>query len=245
LILKLKYKIPNVVKLTIRDYLDVLGFDSWKKSSWSQEGEDQILRRIFSGVHSGFYVDIGAHHPKRYSNTYLFYKLGWTGLNIDAMPGSMRSFQRTRPRDVNVEMGVALVPGERKYYIFNEPALNGFSEKVSMERNSSVSAYEIIDVKSIRVEPLSKILDSYLMKECAINFMSIDVEGLDLEVLKSNDWNKYRPEFVLVEILKSNFFEIERSEIGMFMQEREYSIYAKCVNTVFFKRNEPLANLNT
>jgi hypothetical protein len=241
LIGKLKYKIPNGLMLTIRDYLDVLGFDTWKKSSWSQEGEDQILRRIFSGVRSGFYIDIGAHHPKRYSNTYLFYKLGWTGLNIDAMPGGMRSFQRVRPRDINLEMGIALVPGERKYYIFNEPALNSFSEAVSIERNLLDSAHKIIDFKSVRVEPLSKILDAYLMKDCVINFMTVDVEGLDIEVLKSNDWDKYRPEFVLVEILKSSLFEIARSEIGMFMQEMGYSLYAKSVNTVFFKRNGSLS----
>ena len=240
----LKSKISIGLKMAIRHWLERLGFDSWKNASWAQEGEDRILFRIFSGLRSGFYIDIGAHHPKRYSNTYLFYRLGWSGLNIDAMPGSMRSFQRVRPRDINLEMGISLVPGKSKYYIFNEPALNGFSEEVSMERNLSDSAYEIIDVKSIQVEPLSKILDLYLSKDCVINFMTIDVEGLDFDVLKSNDWDKYRPEFVLVEVLKSSFLEITESEISLYLQDKGYSIYANCVNTVFFRRNEPIAQLN-
>src|SRR4051794_14772116 len=69
------------------------------KASYSQEGEDMILRRFFEEHGKGFYVDVGAHHPKRFSNTYSFYKQGWSGINIDAMPGSMARFRRVRPRD--------------------------------------------------------------------------------------------------------------------------------------------------
>lgn len=70
--------------------------------SYSQEGEDMILRRIFGSQTSGFYIDVGAHHPKRFSNTYFFYKKGWAGINIDAMPGSMKAFQKVRYRDIEI-----------------------------------------------------------------------------------------------------------------------------------------------
>lgn len=74
---------------------------------YSQEGEDLLLSRILGDKKDGFYVDVGAHHPFRFSNTYLLYKQGWRGINIDAMPGSMKLFNRFRPRDINIECGVA------------------------------------------------------------------------------------------------------------------------------------------
>lgn len=204
--------------------------------SWSQEGEDQILRRLFEQQSTGFYVDVGAHHPKRFSNTYLFYRRGWSGINIDAMPGSMQSFRAIRPRDINLELGVGLDAGEKEYYIFNEPALNGFSKQLSMERESSYGIYKIIDVKKIKVEPLERILDSNLKYGQIIDFLSVDVEGLDFEVLKSNNWCKYRPQYVLVEILRSSLQDVVQNEISRFMLGHGYEVYAKCVNTVFFKR---------
>jgi len=214
--------------------------------SWSQEGEDQILRRIFEQQATGFYVDVGAHHPMRFSNTYLFYRRGWSGINIDAMPGSMQAFNKKRPKDINIESGVGLESGEKEYYIFNEPALNGFSKQISAQRNEAESSFEIIDVKKIYVETLEKILNSNLKSGQIIDFFSIDVEGLDFEVLQSNNWTKYRPRYVLVEILGSRLCELEQSEIARFMFENGYVIYAKCLNTVFFKdiRSEPRSSIS-
>jgi len=79
----------------------VIGADA--AVSFAQEGEDRVLYRMFQGRFGrpGFYVDVGAHHPTRFSNTYLFYRMGWRGINLDAMPGSMAAFARARPRDIN------------------------------------------------------------------------------------------------------------------------------------------------
>ena len=82
-------------------------FDGYAKKSYSQEGEDLILQRFFEKQAVGFYVDVGAHHPRRYSNTYLFYKKGWSGINIDAMPNSMKRFDKYRPRDINIEKPIS------------------------------------------------------------------------------------------------------------------------------------------
>src|SRR5215510_10661697 len=65
----------------------------YRRTSFSQQGEDLILARLFEGQRRGFYVDVGAHHPRRFSNTFLLYRRGWRGLNIDAAPGSMRLFR--------------------------------------------------------------------------------------------------------------------------------------------------------
>lgn len=233
----IKAVLPSGIKCILRRILYAFRWDPWQQSSWSQEGEDQILRRIFEGKSIGFYVDVGAHHPKRFSNTYFFYKLGWSGINIDAMPDSMREFKKNRPRDINIEIGVGSNIGEMNYYIFNEPALNSFSRLISEERNVGNNPYKIIDKKIVKVESLENILNLYLPKNQKIDFLSIDVEGMDLEILKSNNWEKYRPEYVLVEILGSSLHEIEHRNISRFLIEHGYSIYAKCVNTVFFKRD--------
>src|SRR5580658_8816405 len=77
------------------------------RHSFSQEGEDMILASFFEGKKNGFYVDVGAHHPKRFSNTHHFYIRGWRGINVDATPGSMKLFRRTRPDDINIEAAVS------------------------------------------------------------------------------------------------------------------------------------------
>ena len=229
--------VSKPVKVILKYMLSCSTWDQWAVQSWSQEGEDMVLKRIFEAKRKGFYVDVGAHHPKRFSNTYLFYKRGWSGINIDAMPGSMSAFQEKRPRDINLEIGIGEEQGELEYYIFNEPALNGFSRDLSLERNSAATAYRIEKVISIKVRRLSDVMDRHLATGQQIDFMSIDVEGLDLQVLRSNDWINYRPTYVLAEVLASSLHEIEQSEIGKFMRDQRYILYAKCMNTIFFKES--------
>jgi hypothetical protein len=231
----IKKLIPAGLKNLVKRVLAFADWDPWINRSWSQEGEDQILRRIFEGKSKGFYIDVGAHHPRRFSNTYVFYKQGWNGLNIDAMPGSMKSFYKDRPRDINLEFGIGLNESQLDYYIFNEPALNGFSKDLSNERHEEKSRYHIEKIIKVNVLPLSTVLDLNLPVGQDIDFLSVDVEGLDFEVLKSNDWAKYRPKFVLAEILNSSLNDIEKSSIGRLMANNDYLVYAKCVNTVFFK----------
>jgi FkbM family methyltransferase len=231
----IKKLIPAVLKNLIKRVLNFTYWDPWVNHSWSQEGEDQILRRIFEGKSQGFYIDVGAHHPRRFSNTYLFYRQGWNGLNIDAMPGSMKSFHKDRPRDINLEFGIGLNESQLDYYIFNEPALNGFSKDLSNERNEAKSNYQIEKIIKVKVFPLSVVLDRNLPVGQDIDFISVDAEGLDFEVLKSNDWTKYRPKFVLAEILNGSLNDIEKSSIGRLMANNGYLVYAKCVHTVFFK----------
>jgi len=228
-------KILRVIKYFVKMLIYIYRWDQWVNRSWSQEGEDLILRRIFEKKTKGFYIDVGAHHPKRFSNTFLFYELGWHGINIDALPGSQQLFDKMRPADINIEIGIAEEDATLNYYIFNEPALNGFSKDLSEERDSFNTEYKILDIKKIKVSPLSYVLNSYLPDKQVIDFMTIDVEGLDLEVLKSNDWTKYRPKYVLVEVLNESLAKTQSSSIGRFMSDVGYEIYCKSANTVFFK----------
>ena len=215
--------------LTIRNnYLD-----GHSLKSYSQEGEDMILRRLFENQKSGFYVDVGAHHPKRFSNTYFFYKKNWFGINIDAMPGSMKSFCKFRPRDINIEKPISDKEELLTYYIFNEPALNGFSKTLSESRDGNGN-YFIKDHVDLKTSTLTSILDEKLPDNQEIDFLTVDVEGLDFLVIKSNDFKKYRPKVILIEMLSNKFSEIENDEISKYLLQQGYSIYSKTVNTVFF-----------
>lgn len=234
----LQKAVPGFLVPFARRLYSAATWDRWQATSWSQEGEDRILFRIFERQVNGFYVDVGAHHPKRFSNTYLFYRRGWRGINIDAMPGSMGAFRRARSRDINLECGVGQSEETLTYHIFSDPALNGFSEELSKNRHNANTGASMIETRQVQVRPLADILGEHVEVDQTIDFMSVDVEGLDLDVLQSNDWIRFRPKLILVEVLGSNWETLGSSEIAHFLSGLGYDIVAKCMNTIFFQSRE-------
>lgn len=202
--------------------------------SYSQEGEDMILRRFFDGHNEGFYIDVGAHHPIRFSNTYFFYRLGWRGITIEPNPDAALAFSLFRRRDVHVQAGVGDIVGKMHYWCFDEPALNTFDEALMRERLSE-TRYRVLETKIVVVDRLDAILDRYLPANQNINFMSIDVEGTDLQVLKSNNWNRYRPTLVLVEALAWTLHSAKTHPVDLFMCDIGYTMVAKTHNTLFYE----------
>lgn len=204
---------------------------------FSQEGEDMVLSRLFGPRKSGFFIDIGAHHPFRYSNTYMFYKKGWRGINIDATPGSMGIFMKYRPKDKNLEIAISKEPDELKFYLFDDHAYNTFDPELAEKAQAAgAQLKETKVIPSLRVED---ILEKNVPEGTHIDFMSVDVEGMDLEVLQSNDWVKFRPDLVLVECLGSSLSNIQNDDTYKFITSQDYCLFAKTVNTVFFKNNRP------
>ena len=230
-------RISNGLKITLfpeKFYIYQKKIYDYHNCSYSQEGEDMILARLFAEKKEGFYVDVGAHHPQRFSNTYMFYLKGWRGINIDAMPGNMKLFNEIRPKDINLEFPVSDSNHNLTYYEFNEPALNGFCDEISKKRDG-LKQYKIVAQKELYTYTLSQLLDEYLPSNQKIDFLSIDVEGLDYNVLNSNNWQKYRPQVVLVEDLAlSSLREIDASKVITFMYEQKYNLYCKTVNTLIF-----------
>lgn len=206
--------------------------------SYSQEGEDLILARILETmkIATGFFVDIGAHHPTRFSNTYYFYRRGWSGINVDALPGTRKLFKRMRPRDITIECGVGLKETTLSYFAFNEPALNTFSEQEAKKKE--VPPYHIVNTFQIPVVTLKKILDDHLPVGRIIDFMTVDVEGFDHEVISSNDWVKYRPRVVVVELLGADIQNITAHLTAQVLFGHNYRVLAKTHNTYFFVANE-------
>lgn len=211
----------------------------YELNTYAQDSEDTIIKRIFEYrnlYEGGFFIDVGAHHPIRYSNTFFFYKKGWRGINIDAMPDSMKEFEKIRPEDINIEYAISNEEKILTYYQFDEPAFNSFDRTLSLDRAQN-KKHTILNTKKLKTVTLSSILDKFISKEQNIDFLSIDVEGLDFQVLQSNNWEKYRPKVVLIEILNIEIEQILQTEIYKFMIEKEYKYYAKTVGTHFFIEN--------
>lgn len=215
----------------LREYI------SFIKGSYSQEGEDVVINSYLKNIKKGFYVDVGAHHPFRFSNTYMFYKKGWRGINIDATPGSMEIFNKYRPRDINLEVPVSNDHKEIDYYTFEESALNSFSQKLSKWRDANTN-YKIKKVIKLKPKKLFEILDEKMPKHTHINFMSIDVEGFEYEVLTSNNWKKYRPSFLLIEVLRKDLGGFKVDRLGVFLKKQNYKLIDRIGRTSLFKNNE-------
>jgi len=205
-------------------------------NSYSQEGEDLIIKTYFEGnpKYKGFYVDIGAYHPIRFSNTYLLYKKGWKGINIDPTPDSMKIFKLLRKRDINLEFGVGSEKKEMNFYCFNEPALNSFSEKLAKERDG-LKNYKIIKTVKVPVFTLEEVLNQYLPDQQSIDLLNIDVEGLDFEVLQSNNWHKFRPKLIVIEE-KIDIGNLSQSKIVTYLKGNGYCLSAKTFRTLFFSK---------
>ncbi|MGV3604631.1 MAG: FkbM family methyltransferase [Dyadobacter fermentans] len=207
-----------------------------KKNSYSQHGEDMILMSYFNHDYKGFFVDVGAHHPFRFSNTYSFYRRGWRGINIDAKPGVKKLFDRVRPNDINLELGIAGEEGSLTFYMFDEPALNSFSKELSEERNEN-TRYKIIDTKDVMVRRLSKVLEEHIPTGQNIDFLTVDVEGLDIEVLESNDWERFRPSMVVVEDLDLDLQNLHKSAVYESLFSKGYVLVGKTLASLIFKSN--------
>jgi hypothetical protein len=216
----------------VRDAVDKANLAKGVRS-YSQEGEDRILDRLLGSAPEGFYVDVGAHHPIRFSNTFLFYRRGWRGVNIDAMPGSMRLFDKYRPRDTNIETGIGLETDTIPFYVFNEPALNSFDRELAESRN--LPPWKIEKVIDVRVAPLREVLHGRLPRENVPSFLTVDVEGRDLEALSSNDWSTFRPTYVLAESVGLTMEEAMQGPVSAFMSSVGYHPIAKTANTVFYQ----------
>lgn len=187
------------------------------KVSYSQEGEDLILTKILDKK-NGFYVDVGAHHPFRFSNTQLLYQKDWSGINIDPTPGTKKLFDRVRKGDTNLELGISSNKGDLTFYTFQDPALNTFDVKRQKEIIKSKQS-RFLKKFRVKTNTLSEILDSNKVKG-NFDLLNIDVEGIEMTVLKSNNWKKYKPNVVAIENFRN------KSVIQNYLKSKGYLKFA-------------------
>jgi FkbM family methyltransferase len=170
--------------------------------SYAQNAEDVRLRRAFAGKLDGFYVDVGANHPVTLSVTKHFYDQGWSGLNCEPLPSHFRLLQAERPRDINLNVGCSNRPGELTLYAAsgNAAGISSFSEReVAVHRERG---FEFEAIKS-QVVTLGSVLERHVGAR-TIDFMSVDVEGHEREVLEGANFERFRPRVLLIEATRPN-----------------------------------------
>lgn len=192
---------------------------------YSQNGEDIVLGSIFKGIKNGFYVDIGAHHPKRYSNTLKLYKNGWTGLNVDANPLSIEEFKKYRKRDENILAGIGASAEILTYHMFADPAVNTFSvQDAEKWKKSKWNTY--LGHRDIKAVSLNSLLDKYVTKNTKIDYLNIDIEGLDLQVIKTLNWEKYSPTVISIEDHSFSVANTDASELYKYLSGKNYVLHS-------------------
>ncbi|MEK7599571.1 MAG: FkbM family methyltransferase [Patescibacteria group bacterium] len=170
--------------------------------SYAQNREDIILDGLVKGAKKGFYVDVGANHSVLDSVTKLFYDRGWNGINIEPAHDLCALLKLSRPRDINLEYGVSDKTSELTFreYLLGD-GLSTFSDEVQKiyenDEHYRYFAKEYVDHK-VPVTTLAKLLKEHA-KDKKIDFMKIDVEGYEYEVVAGNDWTKYRPVILCIE----------------------------------------------
>lgn len=194
-------------------------------NSFSQRHEDILIGKLFNDKKNGFYVDVGANDPIKLNNTYRFYNLGWKGINIEPHKLRYNKLVEIRPLDINLNIGVANEGENLEYYETDPDYYSTFSKKELA--NYKKDNIKILNTLQIPVQKLSTVLNQHCGRK-SIDFLSIDTEGFDLEVLKSNDWIKYKPKIICIEIDKD--YEAIRNFLGSFSY---IEIYNNGLNSLF------------
>ncbi len=177
--------------------------------SFSQNDEDGILDRLTGYKKRGFYVDVGAYDPYRFSNTMRFYLRGWRGINIEPDFERWSRLRNIRKRDINLNIGIANQKGSLTYFRIDPATLSTFEPRQAEAYTKQ--GFAILARVNVPVFPLVEVFRKYA-KNKRIDFMSVDVEGWERQVLSSNDWKRFRPHFVCIE--SADYSKTKKGEAG-------------------------------
>ena len=192
--------------------------------AYSHWGIDLIITKLLDSKNRGIYLDVGCHHPFLNNHSYLLYKSGWEGINIDIDYNSIDMFNFFRKSDVNIQTAVTDHKGEVDLFFYhNRAAKNTISKEFGSDAKEQ---------KKINSDTLNNIIENSKFKNSKIDFVSIDVEGNEMNVLNGFDLKKYKPKLILLEFIlpnKKEFYEkdineITNSEVYKFLIKNEYKL---------------------
>jgi hypothetical protein len=191
---------------------------------YSNWGIDLIIKDILKNKRKGIYIDVGCHHPLINNNTHILYQNGWKGINVDLDFNSVDMFNYFRPIDYNIQAALSNKSGSANLYFFHNRAAKNTISKLRGRGAKKI--------KKIKIETLNNIIANCKFKIKEIDFLSIDVEGHELNVLKGLNFNIYRPKIISIEYIKPNIKEfyqhnikdILKSDIYNFMISKKYKL---------------------
>jgi FkbM family methyltransferase len=207
-------------------------------NSYAQAGEDAVLHFLFNDkkIRQIYYLDIGTNKPDLANNTYLFYLRGSRGVCVEADSTLIDRIKTVRPEDKILNRGVNLTDGnqsEADFYIFDEPSLNTFDRQEAIHRQNQ-GTFKIVRIDKVKLISLADIIDNYCTR--LPDLLSIDIEGLDLAVLKSIDLQKYPIPVICAETCtySENHIRPKDNTIIEYMLSQGYFVYADTyINTIF------------
>ena len=225
--------LPDAAYRSLYDFKHLVRPPGFLQRTYSQEGEELIVRRFFGGRHHGFYVDVGAHEPRRYLNTHFLHQDGWRGIAIEPNPACAARFAKERPHDVCVNVGIGAGSGSLTYHMFEAWELNTFDPTLATRRESE--GHPVQQTRLIPVRPLAGVLEATVPPGTVIDLMTIDVEGFDMDVLRTNCWKRFAPRLLLVEMFEKDLRRVLETELARFLMDLGYVPVAKTFNTLFFQ----------
>jgi FkbM family methyltransferase len=210
--------------------------------SYSQFGEDQILWQLLQFLRllkrNGFFVDVGANHPRRYNNTFILYQYyDWRGVNVEPNLAMANLFAELRPDDRVVNCAIAGQDGKATYYRFNHPGLNTIDQITAIKQEKH-PAYQLLDTIEMETRTLRSVLYEMVPPGKEIDFMNIDVEGKDCEVLESNDWQVHRPKILCIEDHNLRLDNVSSSRSYTFLRNQGYTLQSMAVVSAFYLRTD-------
>ena len=222
---KFLYSEKNNLPKLLYFFFQFLKF-KWKpRTLYSNWGIDLLINEILKNQkEKGIYIDVGSHHPLINNNTYILYKRGWKGINVDLDFNSIDMFNYFRPKDHNIQIALSNKIGFTDLYFFHNRAAKN---TITKSRGKGAKS-----IKRVKTDTLNNIIKNSKINTKKIDFLSIDVEGNELNVLKGFNFKKYRPKIISIEFIKPNVKEfyqhdiknIFKSDIYKFMISKKYKL---------------------
>ena len=206
-------------------FLEKVYYERYTKKSYSLSNVDLIIDYLFKNINKGVYIDVGCNHPIKFNNTYLLYKRGWSGINIDSDFDSIKLFNKFRSNDFNVRNIVSDDESVKKlYYYHKRSALNTLSKDLVDSRTSKAS--KIIEEKSVT---LNKIIEDSPYHNSKINLLSVDIENHEIEALKNFNFLKYKVDVLVVESTDTSLKKLEmyNQSIDFITKSKVYNLIVK------------------
>ena len=208
-------------------------FDRSAELGYAASGEDKLIASIFA--RPGFYVDVGCNHPTNYSNTFMLYKRGWHGINIDANATLIELHRRMKPRDQSIFAAIAQHRQTLTYTQFEGETLMASLDPAFVKARLA-GGLKVRSELALETKTLTEVLEQCNAPK-RFELLNVDVEGLDLEVLRSLDLQRFRPHMIVVEILGCDLENYAAEPIFQHLSAHNYRLSGYThLNAIFLDR---------